>query len=198
MKLLFRLYTFGCRSALLTSVAGGMRMPFEATLVGYEPGTMGYRLWDMHTHSRSHRSSRDVTFDKSNFSSLRDVSHVLRPHLLRLLAREALVVQSPAPTAPNPAAGATYIASSTHYSLLRPNTERPGSERPSERPEISSSPLATLAPLPFTPEQLSAVLCIAPRHRSVPRTIDCVRGCGVRRRLCLGIRAVPLCPVCVV
>src|SRR6266702_2684926 len=73
MKLLFHLYTLECRSALLTSVAGGMRMPFEATLVGYEPGTMGYRLWDTHTHSRSLRSSRDVTFDKSNSSSLWDV-----------------------------------------------------------------------------------------------------------------------------
>ena len=37
----------------------------EVTLVGYEPGSKGYRLWDKHTHSL--RLSWDVTFDESMF-----------------------------------------------------------------------------------------------------------------------------------
>jgi len=48
------------------SIAIGMHVPFEAALVGYEPGTMGYRLRNIHAHSRRLRLSWDVTFDKSN------------------------------------------------------------------------------------------------------------------------------------
>ena len=46
------IYTFKSiwvQCAPLTSVASGLRLLFEATLVGYEPDTMGYRLWDNHT-----------------------------------------------------------------------------------------------------------------------------------------------------
>ncbi len=39
----------------------------EVTLVGYEPGSKGYWLWDKHTHSV--KLSRDVTFDESCFPS---------------------------------------------------------------------------------------------------------------------------------
>src|SRR6267154_1926639 len=39
----------------------------EVTLVGYEPGSKGYRLWDKHTHSV--KLSRDVIFDESCFPS---------------------------------------------------------------------------------------------------------------------------------
>jgi len=39
----------------------------EVTLVGYEPGSKGYQLWDKHTHSV--KLSRDVTFDESCFPS---------------------------------------------------------------------------------------------------------------------------------
>jgi hypothetical protein len=39
----------------------------EVTLVGYEPGSKGYRLWDKHT--RSIKLSRDVTFNESCFPS---------------------------------------------------------------------------------------------------------------------------------
>jgi hypothetical protein len=43
----------------------------EVTLVGFEPGTKGYQLWDKQTHSV--RLSRDVTFDKSSFPSQKGV-----------------------------------------------------------------------------------------------------------------------------
>ena len=39
----------------------------EVMLVGYEPGSKGYQLWDKHTHSV--KLSRDMTFDKSCFPS---------------------------------------------------------------------------------------------------------------------------------
>ncbi len=48
------------------SITIGMRVPFEAALIGYEPGTMGYRLWNIHAHSQRLQSSWDVTFDESN------------------------------------------------------------------------------------------------------------------------------------
>ena len=37
----------------------------EVMLVGYEPSSKGYQLWDKNTHSV--QLSRDVTFDKSSF-----------------------------------------------------------------------------------------------------------------------------------
>ena len=37
----------------------------EVMLVGYEPGSKGYQLWDKNTHSI--HLSRDVTFDESSF-----------------------------------------------------------------------------------------------------------------------------------
>jgi len=40
---------------------------FEATFIGYEPGSKGYRLWDKRT--RSVILSRDVKFDEESFPS---------------------------------------------------------------------------------------------------------------------------------
>ena len=40
----------------------------EVTLIGFEPESKGYRLWDRQT--RSVHLSRDVTFDESSFPSL--------------------------------------------------------------------------------------------------------------------------------
>jgi len=39
-------------------------------LVGFEPGSKGYKLWDRQT--RSVKLSRDVTFDESSFPSRED------------------------------------------------------------------------------------------------------------------------------
>src|ERR1700677_194304 len=67
------IYTFKSiwvQCAPLTSVASGLRLPFEATFVGYEPDTMGYRLWDNHTPSRHLRKSWDVTYGESISKSL--------------------------------------------------------------------------------------------------------------------------------
>jgi hypothetical protein len=39
----------------------------EVVLVGYEPDSKGYKVWDRHT--RPLKQSRDVTFDESSFPS---------------------------------------------------------------------------------------------------------------------------------
>jgi hypothetical protein len=73
----------------------------EVTLVGYESGAKGYRLWDKRAHSL--KLSWDVTFDESVFPSQQDVE----PHPAP--APPAPRVQapsfpSPAIAAPNPPA----------------------------------------------------------------------------------------------
>jgi hypothetical protein len=62
----------------------------EVTLVGFEPGSKGYQLWDKQTHSI--KLSRVVTFDESSFPSQKDVE-----------TRPAPTQTSPVVTAPNPA-----------------------------------------------------------------------------------------------
>jgi hypothetical protein len=58
----------------------------EVTLVGYEPGSKGYRLWDRRTHS--FRLSQDVTFDESISRPCRVMSHTLHLCLLRTHLRK--------------------------------------------------------------------------------------------------------------
>jgi hypothetical protein len=62
----------------------------EVTLVGFEPGSKGYQLWDKQTHSM--KLSRDVTFDESSFPSQKDVETSPAPTQMLLVV-----------TAPNPA-----------------------------------------------------------------------------------------------
>jgi len=76
----------------------------EAMLVGYEPGTMGYWLWNTYTHSQSLRLSWDVTFDESS-------SHFLQGEESRpilgspvLSSAQAPIIECSAPAAPNTAA----------------------------------------------------------------------------------------------
>ena len=59
---------FGCKAYVHTPEAKRKKLDPKAeemTLVGYEPGSKGYRLWDY--SDRSLVLSRDVTFDERSF-----------------------------------------------------------------------------------------------------------------------------------
>ena len=95
--------------ALLTSVASGMRLPFEATLVGYELGTKGYQLPDNHTHS--HLDSCGMRLRREQFFlSLQGTKPCPAPTSPAPKARKP-PIYSPALAAPNPpAAPPTHLA----------------------------------------------------------------------------------------
>ena len=115
----------------------------EVTLVGYESGAKGYRLWDKHTHSL--KLSRDVTFDESVFPSLQGVE--LRPAPVSPApSAQAPIIPSPAVAAPNPPAAppadppaqppsressvSTTDSEASVKNILCPTSEQPESERP--------------------------------------------------------------------
>ena len=61
---------FGCKGYMHVPADKQCKLDAKAVevmLVGYEPGSKGYQLWDTHTHSVI--LSRDVTFDESCFPS---------------------------------------------------------------------------------------------------------------------------------
>src|SRR5712672_3387371 len=63
-------HVFGCKAYMYIPADKRCKLDakaIEVTLVGYEPGSKGYWLWDKHT--RSVKLSRDVTFDESCFPS---------------------------------------------------------------------------------------------------------------------------------
>ncbi len=64
-------------------------------LVGFEPGSKGYKLWDHQTHTV--KLSRDVTFDESSFPSCKDSTVKAGP------PQPAIILTPTAPvTAPDP------------------------------------------------------------------------------------------------
>jgi hypothetical protein len=108
------LHIFGCKAYM--HVPDDKRhaldvKAIEMMLVGYEPGSKGYRLWDKHTHSL--RLSRDVTFDKSMFPSRQGAEP--RPALLSPAPNfvQAPLLISPAPAVPNPRALPQVVPTST-------------------------------------------------------------------------------------
>jgi hypothetical protein len=63
-------HVFGCKAYMHIPADKRCKLDakaIEVTLVRYEPGSKGYRLWDKHTHSI--KLSRDVTLDESCFPS---------------------------------------------------------------------------------------------------------------------------------
>jgi hypothetical protein len=61
-------HVFGCRAYVHTTEDKRKKLDprsVEMTLIGYEPGSKGYRLWNSNT--RSIILSRDVTFDERSF-----------------------------------------------------------------------------------------------------------------------------------
>ena len=148
----------------------------EVTLVGYESGAKGYRLWDKHTHSL--KLSRDVTFDESVFPSLQGVEPRPAP-VSPAPSAQAPIIPSPAVAAPNPPAAppadpparppsressvSTTDSEASVKNILRPTSEQPESERPhTPRPATPPSPQSTLTPLPSTPERQSIAPDIPP------------------------------------
>ena len=141
---------------------------------------MGYWLWNTHTHSRSLRLSRDVTFDESSSHFLQGEESRPVPGSPALSSVQAPVIECSAPAAPNTAALPPIFpvhAPSRDYS-----TDSEASvirllwsefDRPFERLETLSFPLFTLTPLLSTPERPSATLRTPPRR--------CIATCMVDR-----------------
>ena len=71
----------------------------EVVLVGYEPGSKGYRMWDRNTHSL--RLSRDVTFDESVFPFLQGAKPHPAPEPPAPISAQAPIIISPAVAVPN-------------------------------------------------------------------------------------------------
>jgi hypothetical protein len=68
------LHIFGCKGYRHVPADKHRKLDakaIEVTLVGFEPGSKGYQLWDKQTHSI--KLSIDVTFDESSFPSQKDV-----------------------------------------------------------------------------------------------------------------------------
>src|SRR5713226_6421501 len=132
----------------------------EVTLVGYEPGSKGYQLWDKHTHSV--KLSRDVTFDESCFPSQQGAETHPQP------SSSIPIPFFLAATAPNPAAEPLSLQAPS----LAPSTS---SEEdvinmldPDSRP--NTPPIQGPAP-PTTPEQNRSLLNSPPNRPSVVRTV---------------------------
>src|SRR5712671_2394345 len=70
---------FGCKAYMHIPADKQCKLDAKAigvTLVGYEPGSKGYRLWDKHTCSV--KLSRDVKFDKDQFPSCKSIETCLQ------------------------------------------------------------------------------------------------------------------------
>ena len=93
---------FGCLGYM--HVPGDKRRKLDAkaievVLVGYEPGSKGYWLWDRNTHSL--RLSRDVTFDESVFPFLQGAKPHPAPEPPAPISAQAPIIISPAVAVPN-------------------------------------------------------------------------------------------------
>ena len=104
----------------------------EVTLVGYEPDSKGYKLWDRSTHSV--RLSRDVTFDESSFPfhqgfKTNPTPMPVTPHTVAASEPGAIIAPHqpilPPTRAPSPTASEEEIDS-----LLDPKTQRPSTPIP--------------------------------------------------------------------
>src|SRR5712664_2858172 len=121
----------------------------EVTLVGYEPGSKGYRLWDKHT--RSVKLSRDVTFDESCFPSLQGAETHPSPN------SPTPIPFFPVPAAPNPAA--------------RPPSPRAPSPAPSMDSEGDVKNILYPPDVrPITPPIQGPALPTTPEQRHLPPT----------------------------
>src|SRR5712672_216857 len=118
----------------------------EVTLVGYEPGSKGYWLWDKHT--RSIKLSRDVTFDESCFPSQQGTETPLPNFPIPIPFVPAATV--PNTTAPLPLLRAPSPADSTGSKEDVRNILDPV-DQPITPPTQGPA-------LPTTPEQLRSLL----------------------------------------
>jgi hypothetical protein len=157
---------FGCKGYMHVSADKRHKLDAKATevtLVGYEPGSKGYRLWDKHT--RSVKLSRDVTFDKSCFplqqgTETHPTPSTPTPNIIPFF----LVLAVPHPTArpPSPRAPSPALSSGSKEDvkniLLDPQMER----------SVTPPPTHGLA-LPTTLEQCRLPLTTPPPRQSATR-----------------------------
>src|SRR6267142_1396818 len=114
----------------------------EVTLIGYESGSKGYRLWDNHT--RSVHLSWDVTFDESSFPSLSgNGPHPAQPSIF--IPAIAIPNQIVEPQERTPSPAQSESSEEAVRDLL---------DRQSVRP---NTPPPHITPLLITPEQCQPV-----------------------------------------
>jgi hypothetical protein len=124
----------------------------EVTLVGFEPGSKGYQLWDKQTHSI--KLSRDVTFDESSFPSQKDVE-----------TRPAPTQTLPVVTAPNLAV--QPLLPVTRAPSPTPSTDSEGSVENLIYQLRPHTPPATSVVVPFPPPNTSHT---PKKEREVPHS----------------------------
>ena len=157
---------FGCKGYMHVPADKRRKLDakaIEVTLVGYEPGSKGYRLWDKHT--RSVKLSRDVTFDESCFPSRQGAeTHPNTPYtpppisFFPVLAAPNPAAQPPSPRAPSPALSDTGSEEDVKNILLDPQMERSVTPPPIQGPA-----------LPTTPEQRHSTPSTPPPRQSATR-----------------------------
>src|SRR5216684_5755877 len=127
----------------------------EVTLVGYEPGSKGYQLWDKHTCSV--KLSRDVTFDKSCFPSQQGAETYPQP------TSPIPIPFFPAATAPNPAAEPLSLQALSLAPSMSSEKDVINMLDPDSRP--NTPPIQGPAP-PTTPKQHCSLPNSLPNHPS--------------------------------
>src|SRR6267142_969932 len=126
----------------------------EVTLIGYESGSKGYRLWDNHT--RSVHLSWDVTFDESSFPSLSgNGPHPAQPPIF--IPAIAIPNQIVEPQERTPSLAQSESSEEAVRDLL---------DRQSVRP---NTPPPRITPLPITPEQCRPAPTSPPPLQSATR-----------------------------
>ena len=175
------LRTFGCM--VYMHVPGDKRRKLDAkaietVLVGYEPGSKGYRLWDKHTHSL--KMSRDVTFDESVFPFRQGDKPPPVPSTPAPYVAQPPFIPSPAPAVPNPPAlpqlPAVPTTPAAPSAPAVPNPPAASSVQPEARPPSRASSTdseASVSDLLRPPSEQPSLRPQTPRPRtpSPPSTL---------------------------
>ena len=156
-------HIFGCRAYMHVPADKHQKLDTKVLLiilVGYEPNSKGYRLWDKNTHSV--HLSRDVTFDESSFSTKTAETKLTyigapAPSPVPLPFYPAIAAPH-MPAVPPPPHAASPTSSSEDEDqvddLLEPKEEWPVT------PPIQATPLPT-PPLAKCPPPSTLLLCLS-------------------------------------
>jgi hypothetical protein len=156
-------FVFGCKGYMHVPADKRRKLDakaIEVTLVGYEPGSNGYRLWDKHTHSV--KLSRDVTFDESCFPSRQGAE----THPTPSPPTPIPIPFFPVPAAPNPAArppssrvpspAPSKDSEGDVKNILYPQNERSVTPPPIQGPALPTTPQHHRLPTNSPPPRQSA------------------------------------------